>query len=118
DWRLTHPEKIVVETSLDGKAYTRAGTADWKQVFDPPADYAPWEQDDASEFAGLPSGGRLAYGFRVLFDKPVQARYVRVTSSARKGWGMILSEIQVFDKVTVDSTVPPLVALPPLKAGK
>ena len=31
---------------------------------------------------------------------------------------MILSEVQAFDKVTVDTTVPPLVALPPLKTGR
>jgi hypothetical protein len=118
DWRLTHPDSIVVETSLDGKTFTRAGTADWKQVFDPPADFASWELEEASEFAGLPAGGRLAYAFRILFEKPVQARYVRVTSCAQKGWGMLLSEIQVYDKVTVERNVPPLVALPPVKGGK
>ena len=117
-WRLTHPESIVVETSADGKTYTRAGAADWKQVFNPPADYQPWEFDDGAPYASLPAGGRLAYAYRILFEKPIQARYVRVTCSARKGWGMLLSEVQVFDKGTVETGVPPLVVLPPIKAGR
>jgi len=117
-WRLTHPESIVVETSADGKTYARAGSADWKQAFSPPADFQPWEFDDGAPYAGLPAGGRLAYAYRILFDKPVPARFVRVTCSARKGWGMVLSEVQVYDKVSVDANVPPLVALPPLPSGR
>ncbi|HEV3029868.1 MAG TPA: hypothetical protein VG457_19980, partial [Planctomycetota bacterium] len=117
-WRLTHPESIIVEASVDGHTFTRAGSADWKQVFNPPADFAPWEFDDAAPYAGLPAGGRLAYAYRILFDKPVQARYLRVTCAARKGWGMLLSEIQAFDKVTVDQNVPPLVVLPAIREGK
>jgi len=117
-FHLTHPESIVVETSVDGKSFTGAGAADWKQVFNPPADFAAWEFDDGAPYASLPAGGRLAYAYRILFEKPLQARYLRVTCTARKGWGMLLSEIQAFDKVTVDKNVPPLVALPPLPAGK
>ena len=46
------------------------------------------------------------------------ARFVRVTCAARKGWGLMLSEIQVFDKVTVDTKLPPSVALPALRGRK
>jgi hypothetical protein len=117
-WLLTHPDKIAVETSVDGKTFVRVGDADWKQVFTPPADFAAWEFEDGAPFAGLPAGGRLAYAYRILFEKPLQARYLRVTCTSRKGWGMLLSEIQAFDKVTVDRSVPPLVALPPIRAGR
>jgi len=116
-FHLTHPQTIQVETSEDGKSWSKGGSADWKQIFDPPADFAPWELDDAAQFEGLPAGGRLSYGYRVLLPKPVQARYVRVTCAARPGWGMLLSEVQVFDQVAVDRQVPPLVFLPPLGSG-
>jgi len=64
--------------------------------------------------AALPAGGRLAYAYRIIPDRPETARYVRVTAPSRKGWGTMLSEIQVFDTVTVDRNVPPAVVLPKL----
>jgi len=118
DFHLAFPDRIAVETSTDGRTFTKAGEAEWKQVFDPPSDYAPWELDDSPSFDGLPAGGRLVYAYRILLDRQVPARYVRVRCEARKGWGLMLSEIQVFDKVAVDRTLPPSVVLPPLKAGR
>ena len=112
-FHLSYPDTIKVETSPDGNSFVFAGSAGFNQVFDPPADYVPWELDQAAIFDNLPAGGRLAYAYRVLFEHPVTARYVRITCSGRKGWGMLLSEVQVFDRVEVDSTVPPLVVLPP-----
>jgi len=114
-FKLAYPDTITVETSPDGKAFARAGVAGHDQVFDPPADYAPWEFDDAPQYAALPAGGRLAYAYRVIFEKPVQARHIRVTCACRKGWGVLLSEIQAFDRVTIDRDVPPPVVLPPLR---
>ncbi len=114
-FHLTYPETIAVETSTDGKTFTRTGTAGFNQVFDPPADFVGWEQEEATNYDALPAGGRLAYAYRILLEKPVQARFVRVTCAARKGWGVMLSEIQVFDKVAVDTKIPPSVILRPLK---
>ena len=110
-FHLSYPDTIAVETSTDGQAFTPAGAAGFKQVFDPPADYVPWELDESLLFKDLPAGGRLAYALRIILEKPVSARYVRVKCASRKGWGMLLSEIQVFDSVTVETKVPPLVAL-------
>jgi len=112
-FRLSYPDTIQVETSSNGNSFAVAGSARFNQVFDPPADYVPWELDQAAIFEDLPAEGRLAYAYRVLFDHPVTARYVRITCSGRKGWGMLLSEVQVFDGAAVDSTAPPLVVLPP-----
>lgn len=111
-FHLSYPDSIAVETSADGKAFAPAGSADFKQVFEPPADFVPWELDQSSLFNDLPAGGRLAYAYRILFRRPVSARYVRVKCTARKGWGMLLSEVQVFDHVSVKTNVPPLVVLP------
>lgn len=111
---LTFPQRIAVETSTDGSAFVPAGSAGFNQVFEPPSDFVPWELDDSPRFDDLPAGGRLAYAYRVLFDQPVTARYVRVTCAPRPGWGIVLSEVEVFDAVQVDRDVPPLVHLPPL----
>ncbi len=111
-FHLTYPDTITVETSSDGTTFTRAGSAAFNQVFEPAADFVPWELDDAAQFDNLPAGGRLAYAYRIIFDQPITARYVRVTCACRKGWAVLLSEIEVFDKVTIDKNVPPLVYLP------
>jgi hypothetical protein len=114
-FRLTHPDTIAVETSTDGTTFAPAGSAPFVQVFDPPADFVAWEYERSLAFEQLPAGGRLAYAYRILPGKPVSARYVRVTCAARKGWGVMLSEIQVFDQVAVNTQVPPAVVLPPLR---
>jgi len=111
-FHLSYPDTVTVEASADGHAFAFAGSAGFNQVFDPPADYVPWESDQAMIFDPLPAGGRLAYAFRVLFEKPISARYLRMTCQARKGWGTLLSEVQVYDRVTLDREVPPLVVLP------
>ncbi len=116
-FHLAFPASIAVEASLDGTNFTKVGEAKHNQVFDPPADFQPWENDDSPKYASLPAGGRLAYAYRVIFAKPTSARYLRVTCTAQKGWGMLLSEIQAFDHVDVETHVPPAVVLPPLAAA-
>lgn len=113
-FRLAFPATITVEASSDGTEFTKVGQAGHNQVFDPPADFQPWEHDDSPQYAALPAGGRLAYAYRVIFAQPVSARYIRVSCAAQKSWGLLLSEIQAFDEVTVNRNVPPLVHLPPL----
>lgn len=110
-YRFAYPDRISIDISDNGNDWTPAGFVEHDQVFDPPVDYVPWEHDDDPTFASLPAGGRLHYGYRVIFDKPVKARYVRVTCACRAGWGVLLSEIQVFDSVSVDANYPPLVVL-------
>src|SRR5439155_18633335 len=63
DFHLSYPDKITAETSNDGKSYSPAGSAEFKQVFEPPADYAPWELDQSLLYEDLPAGGRLAYAY-------------------------------------------------------
>jgi hypothetical protein len=113
-FRISHPAAIAVECSADGRQFTREGEVDFRQVFEPPADYVPWELDQSLRFSELPAGGRLAYAYRILLDRPVTARYVRVRCASRKGWGLLLSEVEVVDGVTVDRDVPPPVVLPAL----
>jgi hypothetical protein len=112
-FHLSYPDAIKVETSADGNSFASAGLVGFNQVFEPPADFVPWEQDEATTFSSLPAGGRLAYAYRVLFEKPARARFVRITCQSRKGWGMLLSELQVFDNVILVKNVPPMVVLAP-----
>ncbi|MFI5379625.1 MAG: hypothetical protein ACHRHE_10035 [Tepidisphaerales bacterium] len=114
DFHLSFPDAINVETSEDGRVFSPAGSTTFNQVFTPPADYVPWELDESALFKNLPAGGRLAYAYRIIFDKPLATRYLRVSCTCRKGWGMLLSEVQAFDKVTVDKNVPPLVVHKPV----
>jgi hypothetical protein len=113
-FHLSHPDRITVEVSTDGKRFSRAGSIGFNQVFEPPADYVPWELDESALYQDLPAGGRLAFAYRIILEKPVSARYVRVGCAARKGWGMLLSEIEVFDAVRVDTNVPPSVVHAPI----
>lgn len=114
-FHLAHPQSITVEISQDGKTFTKAGEASHHQVFDPPADFVPWEHDDSPQYASLPAGGRLAFAYRVFFEQAASTRYIRITCRAQQGWGQLLSEIEVFDSVTVDKNVPRSVFLPSLK---
>jgi hypothetical protein len=116
-FHLAFPARIVVEASQDGVNFVRAGATEHDQAFDPPADFAPWEHDDSPRYAALPAGGRLAFAYRVIFPRPVNARFLRVTCEPRPGWGMLLSEIQAFDQVTINTNVPPAVVLPRLAGG-
>ncbi len=115
DEHVTFPESILVMASRDGKGYTPGGLAEFDQVWDPPADFAPWELENAAAFRDLPAGGRLAFAYRILFPKPVTARFLQVTCTPLSGWGTMLSELQAFASVTVDRDVPPAVVLPPLE---
>jgi hypothetical protein len=117
-FHLAFPATITVEGSADGVSFSKVGEAVHNQVFDPPADFQPWENDDSPRYAALPAGGRLAYAYRVIFAKPVDTRYLRITCTVQRGWGMLLSEIQAFDKVSVDTNVPPAVVLPPLTSAR
>ena len=103
---------------MDGRTFTQAGHAEFAQIFAPPAEFEPWELDDSRQFESLPAGGRLAFGYGIVFKKPANTRYVRVHFEPRQGWSVLLSEIEVFDAVRVERNLPPLVFLPPLtKSG-
>jgi hypothetical protein len=112
--QLAHPKRIIVEASEDGTTFTQVGEAGHHQVFAPTADFQPWEHDESPKYAALPAGGRLAYAYRIIFAELAKARYVRVRCEAQPGWGLLLSEIEAFDGVTVDTAPPPAVYLPPL----
>jgi len=109
---VTYPDSVAVEASRDGRSWTPAGRTEWTQVFDPPWDFEDWERADDPKYAGLPAGGRLVFGYRIVLQKPLRARYARVACACRKGWSVMLSEIGVYDSVRAEMNLPAPVFLP------
>lgn len=99
--RFCHPKCIDVLVSTDKQDWQAAGSALHNDIWDPPADYEPWEHDDNPRYDALPAAGRLAYAFPVIFDKPMQGRYVRLVITPLAGRGAGLSEVEMFTKVDV-----------------
>jgi hypothetical protein len=99
--RFCHPKTIEVSLSSDGQTWEPAGVIRHDDLFKPPGDFEPWEWDDHAKFAGLPAGGRLAYGYPLAFPKPVTARYVRFAFAPLEGKGLGISELQAFARVEV-----------------
>jgi hypothetical protein len=96
-----YPARIAVEISADGVSWTNAGTIRHDDVWSPPGDFLPWEHEDDPSYDVLPAGGRLAFCFPLILPQPAQARYIRLSCEPLKGWGMGLSEVEVYDSVTV-----------------
>ncbi len=96
-----HPGRIDVAVSVDGRNWRSAGTIRHNDLFNPPTDYEPWEHDDNPKYDQLPAGGRLAYSFPLVFDQPLSARYVRFSFTPLEDRGMGISELGVFDRVSV-----------------
>ncbi|MCH5375859.1 MAG: hypothetical protein JJ992_17960, partial [Planctomycetes bacterium] len=99
DARYCHPATIDVAVSNDGTQWEPAGRIEHGDLFHPPGDYEPWEHDDDPTYADLPAGGRLAYSFPLVFEKPLRGRYVRFVCTPQEGRGMGLSELGVYRHV-------------------
>ena len=99
--RYCHPASVEVSVSEDGRAWRRGGMIRHDDLWKPPADYEAWEHDDSPAYEPLPAGGRLAYSYPLVFEKPLEARYVRFLCTPLEGRGMGLSELAVFDQVNV-----------------
>lgn len=99
--RFCHPKTVAVVVSRDGKNWEQAGAINHNDIWDPPGDYEPWEYDQGWKYVSLPAGGRLAYSFPLVFKQNVSARYVRFVCTPLDGKGLGLSELEVFDNVSV-----------------
>ena len=96
-----HPDRVEVTVSVDGTTWQPAGTIRHHDLWKPPGDYEPWEHDDDPDYAPLPAGGRLAYSFPGVFDRPRLGRYVRFSCTPLPDRAMGISELEVFDRVEV-----------------
>jgi hypothetical protein len=98
-----HPAVIEVDVSEDGERWQSVGAIRHDEVWNPPGDYEPWEHDDSPAYASLPAGGRLAYSFPLIFDKPCTGLHVRFVCTPLDGKGMGISELQMFDHVDLST---------------
>ncbi|MGO9202936.1 MAG: discoidin domain-containing protein [Limisphaerales bacterium] len=115
--RFCHPKTVEVAVSSDGQNWEPAGCIKHDDLWKPPGDYEPWEYDQGWKYAGLPAGGRLAYGFPLVFPKAHTGRYVRFICTPLEGRGLGMSELQVFDAVSV-APWPADIWLPDVASGK
>ncbi|MGQ9661865.1 MAG: hypothetical protein ACUVWX_05930 [Kiritimatiellia bacterium] len=100
---ILFPEVMIVEVSADGLSFVRAGEAHWEECFFPPVEQEHWEGFDSPLYDHLPAGGIIDYRFPVVFEKPLQGRYIRfrLKPSQVKGRpaGIGLWGVEVFDRV-------------------
>jgi len=101
DAHFCHPASVEVAVSEDGRQWQAGGTIRHDDLWNPPADYEPWEHDDSPVYADLPACGRLAYSFPLVFTKPLTGRYVRFTCTLLESRSMGLSELQVFERIEI-----------------
>ncbi len=92
----------IAATALDAAGgATSLGVIQHDDIWSPPGDHLDWGYVRSGDFAGLPAGGRLAYGYWLVLDAPVTARQVRLEILPLAGHGLGLSEVQVFAAATV-----------------
>jgi hypothetical protein len=101
--QFCHPKSVAVAVSPDGQTWQSAGTIRHDDLWKPPGDYEPWEHDDSPAYESLPAGGRLAYSYPLVCEKPLTGRYLRFVCTPLDGKGMGISELQAFEQVEVSS---------------
>jgi hypothetical protein len=99
--RFCHPAGIEVAVSEDGRQWQRGGAMRHDDLWRPTGDYEAWEHDDSPAYADLPAGGRLAYSYPLVFEKPLSGRWVRFVCTPLEGRGLGLSELAAFDEIEV-----------------
>jgi len=101
DAHFCHPASVEVAVSEDGQRWQHAGTIRHDDLWNPSGDYESWEHDDSPLYEALPAGGRLAYSYPLVFEKPLTGRYVRFVCAPLEGRGIGLSELAVYDQAEV-----------------
>ncbi len=102
DEKYCHPKQVEVSASSDGHRWMRAGVIRHDDLWNPPANWLPWEHDDDPDFDGLPAKGRLAFRYPLVFARPLRGRFVRFVFEPLPGKGLGISELEVYDSVAVE----------------
>lgn len=112
-----HAGTITVSGSTDNAAFTGLGVIQHDDVWSPMGDHQNWGFEQSPEFAGLPAGGRLTYGFWLILDAPVDVRWLKLDFLPLAGYGLSISEIQAFSQVTVEDWPDRDVVVPDVSAA-
>jgi hypothetical protein len=101
DDQFGHAGTITATAFSDGGAPLPLGVIQHDDIWSPPGDHLDWGYSRSGNFADLPAGGRLAYGYWLVLDEPVTADEIRLEILPLAGRGVGLSEVQVFSAVSV-----------------
>ena len=112
------PHSVEVQTSLDGASFTSRGTDrhkgaryahnNWN------VDWPLYPRHDSPDWDVFPDYGLRGNYIFVPFNAPVSARYVKFLVTQALGKGLMLSEVNVYDKLTVEQWTPRLTHGPSL----
>jgi hypothetical protein len=97
------PNSVVVATSLDGKTFTtrardrhhaaRYALNGW------PANWPLYPRFDSPKWGEFPNYGLRGNYVFLPFAEPLTARYVRFLVEQQPGYGLMLSEVEVWDRL-------------------
>lgn len=101
DAQFSHAGTIGVVGINNGGSTTDLGVIQHDDIWSASGDHMDWGYGRSGDFTALPAAGRLAYGYWLVLENPVQASEIRLDVLPLAGRGVGLSEIQVFSAVTV-----------------
>ena len=114
------PYSVEVQTSIDGTTFTSRGTDrhkgaryahnNWN------VDWPLYPRHDSPDWDVFPDYGLRGNYIFVPFDAPVSARYVKFLVTQTTGKGLMLSEVNVYDRLTAEEWTPRLTHEPSLTA--
>jgi hypothetical protein len=107
------PNSVEIQTSTDGRQFATQGRDRRRAARYAhngwPANWPLHPRHDAPNSGPFPDFGLKANYIFLPFDKPVEARYVKFLIEARSGWGLQLSEVNVWDYLEAQPWTPRLV---------
>jgi len=97
------PNSVVVQTSLDGKSFTTGGRDRYHAARYAhngwPANWPLYPSHDSPKWGEFPNYGLRGNYIFIPFEEPVKARYVKFLIEQQPGYGLMLSEIHVWDRL-------------------
>lgn len=97
------PNSVIVETSLDGETFTPQGRdshhAARYALNGWPADWPLYPRFDSPPWGDFPNYGLRGNYIFLPFAEPVKARYVRFLVEEQPGYGLMVSEVEAWDRL-------------------
>jgi len=101
DEYFAHAGTIEAFAITDDHSVSSVGVIQHDDVFSPPGDHLDWGYWRSEDFSELPAEGRLAHGYWLVLDEPTLATEIRLEVLPLAGYGVGLSEVQIFSEISV-----------------